>query len=91
MPAAMNPFVWQRIKVTDSSSSSDDSSSDDSSSSEDTKTTTVDKQLVIYVGDEATDGGQDNASASCGERGADRGGNIYFSDDRGAYEIFRKK
>ena len=30
--------------------------SDDSSSSEDTKTTTVDKQLVIYVGDEAGDG-----------------------------------
>ena len=30
--------------------------SDDSSSSEDTKTTTVDKQLVIYVGDEAVDG-----------------------------------
>ncbi len=47
--------------------------------------------IMIYVGDEATDGGQDNASASCGERGADRGGNIYFSDDRGAYEIFRKK
>ena len=30
--------------------------SDDSSSSEDTKTTTVDKQIVIYVGDEAGDG-----------------------------------
>ena len=30
--------------------------SNDSSSSEDTKTTTVDKQLVIYVGDEAGDG-----------------------------------
>lgn len=30
--------------------------SDDSSSSEDTKTTTVDKQLVIYVGDEVGDG-----------------------------------
>lgn len=39
---------------TDSSDSTD--ASDDSSSSEDTKTTTVDKQLVIYVGDEASDG-----------------------------------
>lgn len=40
--------------MTDSSDSTD--ASDDSSSSEDTKTTTVDKQLVIYVGDEASDG-----------------------------------
>ena len=39
---------------TDSSDSTD--ASDASSSSEDTKTTTVDKQLVIYVGDEASDG-----------------------------------
>lgn len=39
---------------TDSSDSTD--ASDDSSSSEDTKTTTVNKQLVIYVGDEASDG-----------------------------------
>ena len=39
----------------DSESSGTDAS-DDSSSSEDTKTTTVDKQLVIYVGDEASDG-----------------------------------
>lgn len=33
-----------------------DDSSDSTDSSEDTKTTTVDKQLVIYVGDEASDG-----------------------------------
>lgn len=33
-----------------------DNSSDSTDSSEDTKTTTVDKQLVIYVGDEASDG-----------------------------------
>lgn len=39
---------------TDSSDSTD--ASDDSDSSEDSKTTTVDKQLVIYVGDEAGDG-----------------------------------
>ena len=46
---------------TDSSSEDADSAdstnaSDDSDSSEDSKTTTVDKQLVIYVGDEAGDG-----------------------------------
>ena len=39
---------------TDSSDSTD--ASDDSDSSEESKTTTVDKQLVIYVGDEAGDG-----------------------------------
>ena len=39
---------------TDSSDSTD--ASDDSDSLEDSKTTTVDKQLVIYVGDEAGDG-----------------------------------
>ena len=38
----------------DSADSTD--ASDDSDSSEDSKTTTVDKQLVIYVGDEAGDG-----------------------------------
>ena len=40
----------------DSESVDSTDASDDSSSSEDTKTTTVDKQLVIYVGDEASDG-----------------------------------
>lgn len=39
---------------TDSADSTD--ASDDSDSTEDTKTTTVDKQLVIYIGDESGDG-----------------------------------
>lgn len=49
--------------------------------------------IMMYVGNEATDGGKDNASASCSERGADRGGNIFFEDTRGrgTYEIYRKK
>ena len=47
-----------KASVEDSSADSSDSTdaSDDSDSSEDSKTTTVDKQLVIYVGDEAGDG-----------------------------------
>ena len=47
-----------KASVEDSSTDSSDSTdaSDDSDSSEDSKTTTVDKQLVIYVGDEAGDG-----------------------------------
>ena len=47
-----------KASAEDSSADSADSTdaSDDSDSSEDSKTTTVDKQLVIYVGDEAGDG-----------------------------------
>ena len=47
-----------KASVEDSSTDSSDSTdaSDDSDSLEDSKTTTVDKQLVIYVGDEAGDG-----------------------------------
>lgn len=47
-----------RASAEESSADSADSTdaSDDSDSSEDSKTTTVDKQLVIYVGDEAGDG-----------------------------------
>ena len=47
-----------KASAEDSSTDSADSTdaSDDSSSSEETKTTTVDKQLVIYIGDEASDG-----------------------------------
>ncbi len=47
-----------KVSAEDSSTDSADSTdaSDDSSSSEETKTTTVDKQLVIYVGDEVSDG-----------------------------------
>ena len=46
-----------KASAEDSSTDSTDSTdSSDSSSSEETKTTTVDKQLVIYVGDEASDG-----------------------------------
>lgn len=47
-----------KASAEDSSTDSADSTdaSDDSSSSEETKTTTVDKQLVIYVGDEVSDG-----------------------------------
>lgn len=46
---------------------------------------------MIYVGDAADDGGKSNASASCSDQTANRGVNIYFSDYRGSYEIFRKK
>lgn len=47
-----------KASAEESSADSADSTdaSDDSDSSEDSKTTTVDKQLVIYVGDEAGDG-----------------------------------
>ena len=47
-----------KASAEDSSADSADSTdaSDDSDSSEESKTTTVDKQLVIYVGDEAGDG-----------------------------------
>ena len=47
-----------KASAKESSADSADSTdaSDDSDSSEDSKTTTVDKQLVIYVGDEAGDG-----------------------------------
>lgn len=45
----------------------------------------------LYVGDDATDGGKNMASASCKERTGDRGYDVYFSDKRGAYEIYRKK
>lgn len=45
---------------------------------------------MMYVGDGASDGGKSMASASCSERIGDRGANIYFSDHRGAYEIYRK-
>lgn len=45
----------------------------------------------LYAGDDATDGGKNMASASCKERTGDRGYDVYFSDRRGAYEIYRKK
>lgn len=45
----------------------------------------------MYVGDGATDGGKSMASASCSERISDRGYDVYFSDDRGTYFIYRVK
>lgn len=48
----------------------------------------VNGHIMMYVGTQAN--GYDNASASCGHRTADHGGKIYFSDDRGDYEIYRK-
>lgn len=46
--------------------------------------------IMMYVGDSASDDGKSNASASCSERIGDRGVDIYFSDSRGTYEIYRK-
>lgn len=51
----------------------------------------IDGHIFMYVGNVATDGGKNMASASCNERTADRGLDVYFSDYRGTYEIFRKK
>ena len=52
----------------------------------------INGHTMFYSGDVGSeDGGKNMPSASCSERIADRGSNIYFSDSRGTYEIYRKK